>query len=333
MRIPVSGVLICCLFAMGCKKVEDLQPQSDFEKSTAELPTFNIFLDSTGSQVIQFDSIAQGGNFSVSLSGFKHCKLKIQNQGKTLLLEAQGKNWKGDTSRYIICKNNTCRDGSIFLTNKQYIVDTGGNGPVDKCVSLIFKSRNYDEINGGEIFVDSLFPAGFIGSIRNISSINYVASKFSDVLLLYKVYPDLINSKKWGWDTIRYDLTALDGKCYKVKIPYTIGDVCEASAKDDNLLVTNGFKLILEDELTLNDKNCAGLAVPSTTRSGLDFGTKYVQLTQFGRLEDTLIVAGNKRGYRYYKTNPSAIKDKFPYYFRDLITNRVTKAWVYLLLN
>ncbi len=335
MRILVSGVLMCCLFAVGCKKVEDLQPQSDFEKSKDTLPTFNFDLDSTGSKVLQFDSIAQGGNFNISLTGFKHCKLKIQNQGKTLLVEATGKNWKKDSSDYTICKNGTCRDGKIRITNRQYINPGEKPNPVDSCTYLSVSSRYYEGLENQDDFIsDNLFPVGITGTLNSISSLNYSATRYNANTILYNTNTGSIPDK-WGFDTIYYSIESVDKKCYKGKIAITIGDTCEISARDDYFLVDNGFRAFPEAELALNDTACQIGPVAYTTRSTKDFGQGgTVKNTVFGSLdENTESVTSSKRLFKYTKTFPSATKDNFPYYFKNLNSGRVTKAWVYLKFN
>jgi len=336
MRIPVSGVLICCLFGLGCSKVEDLQPQSDFEKSTDSLPAIKFDLDSTGSKVVQFDSIAQGGNFSISLTGFKHCKLKIQNQGKTILVEAQGKNWKKDSSNYTICKNNHCRDGVIFLTNKQYYKDSVIIKPVDSCVILPFRHQHSENFGDQAFISDFLLPPGVNATINTVSVLNFYGYKYSDNLIYYEA-KKVGATQKWGFDTISYTLNGSDGKCYKGKIGILIGDTCEASARDDNFIVTNGYREFLEDEFAANDKDCNGnISLAFTTRSTPAFATATVQNTAsgFGSLDEgTVNQTSIKRLFKYTRTNPSATKDIFPYYFKNLNSGRVTKAWVYLQLN
>jgi len=336
MRILVSGVFMCCLFSSGCKKdVEDLQPQSDFEKSKDALPTFNFDLDSTGSKVLQFDSIAQGGNFNISLNGFKHCKLKIQNQGKTLLVEATGKNWKKDSSDYTICKNGTCRDGKIRITNQQYINPGEEPNPVDSCTYLSISSRYYEGLENQDDFIsDNLFPVGITGTLNSISSLNYSATRYNDNTILYNTNTGSIPDK-WGFDTIYYSIEGVNKRCYKGKIAITIGNTCEISAKDDYFTVTNGFRSFPEAELALNDSSCFPGSLAFTTRSTKNFGPGgTVKNTDSGSLDEgTENQTSIKREFKYTRTIPNATKDKFPYYLKNLITGRVTKAWVYLTLN
>jgi len=155
-KVSIIIVLFQCLLIFSCYKVEDLQPKSDFEKSTGELPKFNLNLDTNNlMQIVRFDSIAQGGNFQLSFTPLKFGVIKITEGGKAVEFAMFKSNWKQDSSRYKICKNNVCREGNIIFKNKSFYIKE----PIDVDSSCAFLPlRTFNVPFSGSLHIKNLFP-------------------------------------------------------------------------------------------------------------------------------------------------------------------------------
>ena len=337
-KTPMVGVLICCLFLLGCNKYEDLQPKSTFETSTDSLQNFDISLKKEGSTIIRFDSIAQGGTYKISFTPFEHCSLQLIEDGKAIEIKGPAYNWENDFSKYTICKNGNCRTGSIYIKNSDYtnpIFDT-----IDSNGCIILPLRKFYTFFLTPTLLKNFFPNGVEGRIDTFETKNYTIKRAlnntnpSYTILEFYALPKP-ESQPWAWDTVSYKLSGTNGKCYSGKIEIIIGDTCKSLAKADSFTVSNGKIIVNQTELTANDFPCAQPAGLHITRSGTEenfnYGNYKVRNTEFGVLTDTLI--NGQQHYKYVRTKPSARKDKFVYYLKSFNPERVTKAWVYLKLN
>jgi len=331
---PLAGLLLLAAVGFGwpgCTTIENQRPNSDFENSTGNLPLFDIQLDSSGTKTIRFDSIAQGGNFAMTFTPLVSGKIKIVEAGKALNIQMDGRNWRKDSTEYTICKGTTCRNGKILLTNVQYKKPDTTKIPIiippvdTSCSKLTIRSLNVNFETAGVI--KNLFPSNGKGRIDSLKSQTYDIFNQGDSAIIFNTQGVEVE-QKWAWDTISYQLKASDRKCWIGKISIIIGDVCEPGAKDDVFNIPTGKALWNELDLIANDKGCSGLLGTYLTRTSLDFdyGGFKIMETENGILTDTLILG--LQHYKYVKTKPLATSDKFTYYFKNLSTNRVTKALV-----
>jgi hypothetical protein len=313
------------LLLVACTRIEDQQPKGTFETDKGPLPAFSLQLDSTGSGLIRFDSIAQGGNFSVSFTPMAHARLRIIENGHALQIQALGGNWEKDSTRYIIVKNNVRREGNIVLRNRQFVPD-----PVNTdCILLPIRTFYLPFL--GSVEIRNLVPSGTptLDSIR----VDFWSFQNEGDSILTFLAAGGTNEQSWAWDTIRYQAHNNAGQCFKGKLAFVIGDTCEAHARNDLFTFPSGKSLFPETDLTQNDKGCNNVLGPHQTRTAteFDYGNYKLMNTQNGILVDTL-VNGNQF-YRYQRTNTSATEDGFIYYFKDLVSQRVTKAWVRIKFN
>lgn len=316
------------LSGMACTKIADQQPVSSFEKETGPLPWLTLSLDSNHlSQTIRFDSIAQGGNFSVQFTSLSHGKIRIVENGQSVQIQMNAGNWKADSSQYTICKSGVCRIGEIRLVNRSYKANDTIPNPLDTSCSELPLRSIYLAFEA--VFqVQNIFPFGGKGTIDSIKTQFYPAQNMGDSIIRYQA-GGVVLDHKTAWDTIRYQLKATNRQCWTGKIAVVIGDTCEAHARNDVFHLSSGNALWPESQLTSNDQGCNNLLGTFQTRSqypDFDYGNYLQQNTRNGMLTDTLI--GGNQHYKYQRTNPSATEDGFYYYFKNLISGRVTKAWV-----
>jgi hypothetical protein len=325
---PLAGLLLLVVMGLawpGCTEVENQRPVSDFENSTGPLPLFDLRLDSTGSKTIRFDSIAQGGNFSLTFTPLTFGKIRIVEGGKAVQIQMEGRNWRKDSTEYTIIKNKTSRKGKIVMINFRYI-KPDSVFPIDtSCqalpVRIIFVPFNVP------VEIKNLFPFNGKGKIDSLKTLSYSATKQGDSSIVF-TSQGVQADQLWAWDTISYQLKATNRKCWRGKIAVVLGDTCESGARDDIFSLPSANALWSETILTQNDRGCSGLLGQYLTRTATDFdyGNFKIMPTLNGILTDTL-VDGNQF-YKYERTNSGASGDQFVYYFKNLNTNRVTKATV-----
>jgi len=323
---------IVLLVVLACRKIDDVQPLSDFEKSKDDLPEFIIEMDSNNLvQTLSFNRIAQGGNFQLKFTPLLHGKIAIGGEGRTIEITMFKTNWKKDSSRYTILKNGVSREGDIVIENKSF-----RENPVDPdtaCRSFVRSTYYLPFVSSVEI--KNLFTGSRKGIINSFKADFWTVSNIGDSVLRFESNGG-VNDQDWAWDTVRYKGTGEDGKCYQSTIAFVIGDTCEAHAKNDVFSVPTGSTIWPEADLTANDKSCTGqlgsyqTRTPYTDIQSWEYGNYKQLATKHGVLTDTLI---GTQHYKYVRTNPSATEDGFYYYFKNLSTNRVTKAWVRILFN
>ena len=92
-----------------------------------------------------------------------------------------------------------------------------------------------------------------------------------------------------------------------------------------------GNIIFSEQILVANDRGYSNQLSSFITRTNteFDYGNYKVMNLNKGVLVDTLI--GGVQLYRYRFTDVDAIEDGFYYYFKNVSSARVTKAWVRLL--
>jgi len=329
-RIVYWLTLIAFYSLCSChNSVKDIQPKSDFESTTAPLPQFDLRINSGGSKVLRFDSIAQGGNFTINFTPMTFARLSPLLDGNGILLTLDTSNWKKDSTQYTITKNTVSRKGLIYIYNNLYKKDTVIiPEPVDTtCSELPDRTvpiRFFDLISE----IHSLFPDTFQGKVDSISTNFYQASIINQGATIRYLPDPSTQLQKWGFDTLWFKLKARNRKCFTGKLLIVIGDTCEPQARPDILTATNGQFLIPETVLTENDKSCSNMLGVYLTRTqeDFDYGNYKVMNTSNGLLTDTL-VNGNQY-YKYLKTKPGATEDGFDYYFKNMTTGRTTKAKV-----
>lgn len=339
-RLPIYIGFFLLAWVLSCTRISDPEPsQIPFEKQTGPLPLLSLSVDSVHlSQTIRFDTIAQGGNFSIQFTKLNFGKIKIVEDGKAVQIVMDTGRWEKDSSQYTICKNSVCRSGLMKIKNRSYrpLVPIDTTDSTDTiptgCITLATRTV-YVPSFSSLIEIKRLFPKGVTGTILadSLRADRYTVSKTSDSTLSYIANP-IPDDQLWAWDTIRYQATSTLGQCYRAKIAINLRDSCEAHARDDFFLIPSGTEIWPETELTANDKSCTNQLPDRQTRtpypalSDWEYGNYKVMDTQFGVLIDTLIA--DKQHYKYRRTNPSATEDGFTYYFKNKATNRVTKAWV-----
>jgi len=327
-----KGILGIFLLLVGwnysCTQIENQQPLSSFEKESGDLPAFNIQLDSTRlGQTIRFDSIAQGGNFSLAFTPLTSGKIKIIDNGLAVEIKMPKTNWKTDCTEYTICKNSVCRKGKIVLKNGSFrpeVVDTNSD-----CLSLLVRTFYLPFL--GSVEVKNLFP-GMLGLIDSLKTDHYSFQKQGDSLVVF-VAAGNNQPEDWAWDTLRYRASS-NSNCYLGKVAFIIGDTCEAHARSDVFNLPTGNALWADSDWTNNDQGCNTLLGSYQTRiqyPDFDYGNFVKTITKAGILTDTLI--GGNQHHKYQRMNPSAIEDGFYYYFKNLSSNRVTKAWIRITFN
>ena len=316
------------LWVGSCTKVDSYPQPSDFEKTTGPLPYFNNNLDSNGIKTIRFDSIAQGGNFSLSFTPLAFGSVRIVEEGKAVQIQMKGGNWSKDSTEYTICKNLTCRKGKIILFNLQY-KKTDTIEPIDTSCSELATRKVYGPFNQ-LLKIGELFPFAGNGKIDSLKSQLYTVGNQGDSIITFTTL-DVPVDQKWAWDTIRYKLKAKNRKCWTGKLAIVLGDTCEPEARNDIFSLPTGKALWPQNELTANDKSCNNQLGSYITRTATEFeyGNYKVMATANGILTDTLV--NGSQFYKYERTNTGAVTDGFYYYFKNLTTNRVTKAWVKII--
>lgn len=322
--------LAAMVWSLSCSKITETGPTVvPFEKQTGPLPELNISVDSIQpTHTFRFDSIAQGGNFSIQFTPLTFGKIRIVELGRAIQVLMDTGNWKLDSSQYTICKNSVCRSGFMKIRNLSYKptvpVDTIDTIPTG-CIDL--PTRTLYVPFSTSLSIENLFPTGKRGTIDSLKTDIYKVNKTSDSALTYIAIP-IPETEKWAWDTIRYRGTSLSGQCYKAKIAVIIGDTNEAHARNDFMSIATGNALWNQTVLTDNDKgsnNQLGNYITRTDTS-FDYGNYKVMNTPNGILTDTLV--SGQQHYKYQRTNATALDDQFIYYFKNLANGRTTKAWV-----
>lgn len=334
MKVKHLSYLWLCLLLLGwgwlgCTRIENSPPTSSFEKGSGPLVSFDVRLDSMGAQTIRFDSIAQGGNFTLAFTPMAFGKIRIVEEGKAIQIQMTGHNWERDSTEYTICKNQTCRKGKIVVRNAQYEPpDT--ITPVDTSCSELPLRQIFLSFNTSQV-IYNLFPFGSKGTIKSLQTAYYQATNQGDSAIIFSSIGIPVE-QNWAWDTIHYQLKASNRKCWTGKLIITLGDTCEPHARSDEFSAPTGSILIPENELVANDRSCNNQLGSYQTRTPYeppldwDYGSYKKINTLKGVLTDTLV--GGNQFYKYQKTSSSASEDGFYYYFKNLTTNRVTKAWV-----
>ncbi len=323
-------IFILIWIALSCdNKIKDLQPVSDFEKSRDPLPAFQFSITASRSQVISFDSIAQGGNFTISFTPLLHGRISNLSDGKSILLTLDASNWKKDSTEYTIMKNSVARTGTIVLFNSLFRPDTLVPEPVDTACSALPDKKLFLDFNTLTTIVD-LFPDTFQGNVDSFSAAIYSVSIMTGNGRLSYLANPASQDQNWAFDTVWYKLKARNRKCFTGKVLITLGDTCEPQAREDVVPVPSGSLIFPETLLTQNDKGCNNSLGSYITRTAKDFdyGNYKVMNTNNGVLTDTLI--NGSQHYKYVKTVTSATDDLFEYYFKNLNSGRVTKAKVKL---
>ena len=324
------------VWALSCTRITDdpTPSQIPFEEQTGPLPELVVAVDSVHlSQTVRFDSIAQGGNFSVQFTPLRFGKIKIVENGKAVQVQMDTGRWEKDSSQYTICKNSVCRAGWMRIKNSGYkplpvdTTDTLQTGCITLATRTLYMNFSFS------LNIRNLFPTGVKGTIDSLSADLYQVSKTNDSTLRYTTNPlSDPDEPNWAFDTIRYKATSLSGQCYKAKIAFILGNTCEPEARDDLFTLPTGNALWAESALTVNDTGCLGqlgnyqTRTPYTPLETWNYGNYKVLNTRFGILTDTLV--DNIQHYKYQRTNSSATEDGFTYYFKNLVTGRATKAWV-----
>jgi hypothetical protein len=310
---------------VACTKVEDIQLKGKFETETGPLPQFELFLDSLEPKgSIRFDSIAEGGNFTLKFTPLQFGNIQIVEDGKAVEIQMQNSNWKADSTRYTLCKNGVCREGEIKIKNRFWKAnDTILPPPDTSCI--LMPLRKYYLPFLGSITIKGLFPQ--TGTLQSLKANFYTVVSTGDSSLTYTGsggFPE----QSWAWDTIRYTGQTQSGRCVKGTIALVLGDTCEAWARDDDFFLPGGAALWPETALTANDRSCGGTLGNHLTRTDtlFDYGNYKVMNTRAGILTDTLV--GGSQYYRYQRTQSGIPEDGFYYYFKNNTSGRVTKAWV-----
>ncbi len=334
-RIQTFIGFILLSWILSCTRITEQEPSKvPFEKQTGPLPLLNVSVDSVQlTQTIRFDTIAQGGNFSVQFTKLSFGKIRIVEDGKAVQLVMDTGRWEKDSTQYTICKNTVCRDGWLKIKNKSYrpvTVDTTDTVTTD-CIQLATRTLfvNFST----SLFIKQLFPTGKKGTILadSLKTIFYTVSKTSDSSITFIANP-IAFEPMWAWDTIRYQATGSNGQCYKGKIAIVLGNTCEPQARDDVFTVPTGTVIWPETTLTANGTGCTGQTGSYQTRTPFeapmdwDYGNYKVMNTKSGVLIDTLI--SGTQHYKYRRSNAAATEDGFWYYYKNLSSGRVTKAWV-----
>lgn len=316
--LPLAAIV----WSLSCAKITETGPSVvPFEKQTGPLPELNIAVDSIqNAKTIRFDSIAQGGNFSIQFTPLTFGKIRIVELGRAIQVQMDTGNWQRDSSQYTICKNSVCRSGFMKIRNLGYkpIIPSG-------CIMLPIRTV-YAPFSTS-LPIKNLFPSGVKGTIDSLKTDRYAVNQTGDSVLQFIAIP-IPETEKWAWDTIWYRATSISGQCYRAKIAVIIGDTNEAHARNDFLSLPSGNALWNQTVLTENDRGSNGLLGSYITRTdtSFDYGNYKVMSTPNGILTDTLV--GGQQHYKYQRTNASAIDDRFIYYFKNLTTGRTTKAWV-----
>lgn len=332
-RFHTSIGFIFLAWVLSCTKVSDEEPSKiPFEKQTGPLPSLNVAVDSVNlSQTIRFDTIAQGGNFSIQFTKLTHGKIKIVEEGKAVQIQMDTGSWEKDSTEYTICKNKVCREGLLKIVNRNYRPkgpDTTDPIPTP-CII----------INNWTIYVPAFsspvqirVPGIVLGD--SLKADRYSISRTSDSSLSYIANP-IPDDQLWAWDTIRLRFSSLSGQCYRAKIAIVIGDTCEPEARNDVFDIGAAtFTMWPAGELVANDKGCNNQIGSYQTRTPYqanpladwDYGDNKRMNTRYGILVDSFYNGGPN--YAYIRTKPGGTEDGFYYYFKNLLTGRVTTAWV-----
>lgn len=329
---------ISFLLVAACRNtIDDMQPTSKFEKSTDPLPAIKIDAKAGSSHVIAFDTIADGGLFSVKFTPFKHGKISILNNGKSVAIVLDTGNWEKDSSQYTISKNKVSRSGSLVFKNLDYKkppIDTikppiDTIKPIDTSCSALADKKLFGDFLT-DITLQNLFPAGIFGKADSVVSSIYRTQINTQGQITYFSNPDL-QVEKWAFDTIFYRLKAANKKCYTGRVLVTLGDTCEPHARLDTISVPGGRLLFSDTLLVKNDKGCNGLlgSYKTTTQQDFSSGQYFPEKpTRYGFLTDTGV--NGTQHYKYIRTNSAVSSDKFEYFFKNETTGRTTKAEVIL---
>lgn len=332
----VHILVLLFLTLAACKpEVEDLQPKSGFETGTGPLPEYRFEVLPGGSTIVRFDSIAEGGNFTVSFTPLAHGRIRALPGVQGLEIALDTGNWHKDSTNYTISKNAVQRKGWLYFVNKNYVPDTTDDPdpePVDTACSALPNRFIYLDFNTNTL-VGSLFPDTFRGRVDSVRAWLYAASiSLSQDRIQYLANP-ATQEQMWAFDTVYYKLKALNRKCFTGKLIMVIGDTCEPQARPDVVQIpVSGTLTFPETLLTQNDRGCNGQTGSYITRTQMDFdyGNYKIMPTTHGILVDTLI--GGNQHYKYTRANPTAREDGFYYYFRNNSSGRTSMAWVRLRL-
>jgi hypothetical protein len=218
------------------------------------------------------------------------------------------------------------------MSNNQFVAppdtnDTTGAG----CKKIALRNLNIPFKTS--TLIKGLFPQGVSGTLDSVKSLFYGAFNQGDTCIRY--YADLIPGQElWGWDTVTYKINGSNGRCYFGKIALVLGDPCWPVARQDVLYAAGGVGNWNNNLLVSNDKSCnqtIGLFATFTTPP---FNYAIPKTTQLQNGILTEVTINQTKYYQYQRTNPTATKDRFVYYLKDYDSgNRVTKAWVNIIIN
>lgn len=320
-RWSCSLLVLLGVFLAACTEVEDAQPKGKFETGTGPLPAFELRLDTNRlNGNVRFDSIAEGGNFTIRFTPLTFGSIRIVNEGKAVEIQMVKSNWKADSTQYTITKNGVSRTGEIKIRNKSFFIPE----PVDtSCIVMPIRTLylNFD----ASLEIDGLFPT--TGTVSQVMADFYTVAIATGGNLNYTASGGL-HEQKWAWDTLRYNGETNTGRCVRGKIAIVLGDTCEPEAVEDEFLLPSGQALWPESALTANDRSCTGLLGNYLTRTDtiFDYGNYKVMTTRAGILTDTLV--NGTQHYKYQRTSATIPEDEFFYYFKNNSSSRVTRAWV-----